>query len=310
MANSTFTNKCVHCFAELSRSRCAICGGKQNVVNPPSALAVGSILNDRFFISTTLGQGGFGITYKAFDLRDNKMVAIKEFFPPYATRTVSGDVKVEFSEQLSLAKGIKKFVEEAKHLATLKDLDGTIKVFDFFNYFGTAYIVMEYVSGLNFNQYLKKAKKKLELDFCLKLLSPVFSSLIDLHSNDIVHRDISPDNIIVSPSGAKLIDYGAASTTKKHLDIIVKRHFAPPEQYSRTFQDHHADIYALSASIYFAITAKLPQEANKRQIKDSLIPPIKLAKVTQAQSNALLKAMSLDQNERYNSINDFISALS
>lgn len=309
MELNAYTDKCLHCFSSLSRGKCAHCNKKDKPIKIAGALAPRCLLAGNYLIAKVLGNGGFGITYLALDTRSGRQVAVKEFFPAKAKRNDDYSVSVPLSEQLEFSKGIKRFVEEAKNMAEIRNLRGVVGVLDFFNENNTAYIVMEYLDGITLSGFIKKSGGKLHIAEVMTILAPVFESLTEIHARGIIHRDISPDNIIISKRGAKLIDYGASCKNGKRMDITLKRHFAPPEQYRRGYQDARTDVYALGVCIYYCVTGKLPPDAVKRMEKETMICPSKYANLPPEKEQAIIKAVSLFPDGRYDSVKDFMDDL-
>ena len=202
-------------------------------------LRKGTRLIGRYTIECVLGQGGFGITYLGIDELHEKKVAIKEFFPQgIVTRNIEyqDTVTVTFvGEKDNYEKGKERFLKEARTMAKFSKDEGIVKALDFFEINNTAYIVMEYLEGITLKQYLRENQRIAPEDL-IELLVPLIESLDEIHSQGMIHRDISPDNIMVLPDGRiKLMDFGAARDYtdfgEKSLSIVLKPGYAPPEQY-------------------------------------------------------------------------------
>lgn len=146
-------------------------------------------------------------------------------------------------------------------------------------------------------------------------MRPVMESLVTVHEKGLIHRDISPDNILITKTGdVKLIDFGAAKQTNldgKSLSIVLKQGFAPEEQY-RTHgeQGPWTDVYALAATIYFCLTGQLPPESIQRLVRDTVMRPSELgADIASNQENALMKALAVYKKNRYESVRQFMNAI-
>ncbi len=286
---------------------------------PPHQLKPGSILNGKYLVGRSLGEGGFGITYIGFDLNLELRVAIKEYYPNgFVTRQASGTMSVTpltGAQGEQYIKGLERFVQEARSLAKFHDLDGIVSVKDFFRENGTAYIVMEYIEGETLKQHLAQKGGKVPMEEALSLLQPVMASLALVHSTGIIHRDISPDNIMLTGRGAKLIDFGAARTyvdeENRSRTVTLKSGYAPYEQYqTRGEQGPWTDVYALCATVYRCITGQIPPEAIERLDVDTLIPPSALnVALTPLQEEVLLKGLSVKARDRYQDIPQVFSAL-
>ena len=305
-------NLCPRCFTALgAKGLCPVCGKKTNapIFYDPSHLAPKSKIKNRYVMSSAIGEGGFGITYLAFDTMNGIKVAIKEYFPvSVVARNEKGFVvplKPELRQRFMLGK--KRFMDEAKNMAAIKNLKGVPAVLDFFSENDTAYIVMEYLSGKTLKDLIKK-KKRLSYAAALEILRPVFSSLALIHDAGLVHRDVSPDNIILTDGGAKLIDFGATvKAGKDKQSTELKRHYAPPEQYDKNFSaDSRADVYAAGVTMYNCITGLLPPESIKRAPHDK---PMFRGKLTDAQKSAVSKAMETEISDRYPDMRRMLAAL-
>ena len=318
-----FQSLCLGCmnFRKNISAPCQICGRSKNIVNKHEQLIPGSILAGHYLIGRALGQGGFGITYLAFDLKFEKKVAVKEFFPHAIVTRKKDHYTVIPSAEKGVAalfvKGLNRFFKEAQILAKFAENPYIVGVNDFFYENATSYIVMDFVEGVTFKNYLISLKCPMYLGDVLALLEPIAESLETVHARGLLHRDISPDNIILTGSGvAKLLDFGAARSFSLEGElsntINVKMGYAPPEQFqTHGKQGPWTDVYALAATIYRAITGQKPVSALDRWYgEDTLIPPRSLgAIITMAEEYALLKGLAMETEKRSQSIEDFFSTL-
>ena len=282
-------------------------------------LRKGTRLIGRYTIEGVLGQGGFGITYLGIDELHEKKVAIKEFFPQgIVTRNIEyqDTVTVTFvGEKENYEKGKERFLKEARTMAKFSKDEGIVKALDFFEINNTAYIVMEYLEGITLKQYLRENQRIAPEDL-IELLVPLIESLDEIHSQGMIHRDISPDNIMVLPDGRiKLMDFGAARDYtefgEKSLSIVLKPGYAPPEQYqTHGVQGPWTDIYALCATMYKCITGENPPDAIERVMDDSLKKISEFGIVIPPQEEAaIIKGMSVSAKDRYQNIKDFCEDL-
>ena len=313
---------CYSCFAEKSTAgACPHCGydPASDEGKYPIALRAGSILNGRYIVGRVLGQGGFGITYLAQDYQTKGLVAIKEYLPTefagrttgtYAVQVYSGDRRENFEY------GKEQFLAEAKTLAEFIGNDHIVRIYSYFEEYGTAYLAMEYIDGESLDKYMSHHGGRLSVERANELLIPVMEALDWVHSKGIVHRDIAPDNIIVTKDGrAKLIDFGAARYStgekSKSLDVILKHGFAPKEQYVRRGrQGPFTDVYAMAATYYYAITGKVPPDSIERMDEDELIPPTTLGvKMSEKAEDALLKGLEVSASERYQRMGELAEGL-
>lgn len=310
---------CLKCMQPgVSGGICAYCGTRSGFAQEPAyALPAASILHGRYLVGAVLGNGGFGITYIGYDLKEDRRVAIKEFLPTGMANRYPGTTTVSvYHTSQEFYYGLKKFLEEARVIYKYRAYSNVISVSALFEENNTAYYVMEYLEGCDLKQYLAKRGGVLSFQETLRLLLPVFDALTAIHKDGLIHRDISPDNIYICSNGqVKLLDFGAARVAlmekSRNLSVILKRKYAPPEQYQTNGnQGPWTDVYALGATFYQCITGKLPPEATERLMTDTLIPPIRLAKdVPPAANEALLRALAIKTANRFQSAAQFKAAL-
>ena len=269
----------------------------------------------RYVIQEVLGQGGFGITYLGIDKLYGNKVAIKEYYPQkIAMRKAQYEDVVtvtSIEEKNNYNKGKKRFLDEAQVMARFNKNEGIVKILDFFEANNTAYIVMEYLEGITLKQYLGKYGV-LQFRNLIEMMLPLREALIEIHSQGLIHRDISPDNIMVQHNGKlKLMDFGAArdytESGNKSLTVILKPGYAPPEQYqTHGVQGPWTDIYALCATIYKCLTGITPPDAIARVMDDKFKEPDQLdGKLSPDIKKILWKGMNIFPEERYQDIVEF-----
>ena len=319
--------RCLGCMETYSDELniCPHCGYVENSM-PEEAIHMipGTILHGQYIVGKVVGYGGFGVTYIAWDSVLEKRVAIKEYLPSeFSTRmpgkpqltVFNGDKAQQFND------GLKKFLDEARRLAKFQDEQGIVKIYDCFEENGTAYIIMEYLEGVTLGEFLKE-NGTLPEKVAIQMMMPIMKSLKTVHQAGIIHRDIAPDNIMISTdSQIKLIDFGAAryATTShsRSLTVIIKPGYSPEEQYrSRGDQGPHTDVYAVGAVLYKMITGKTPPDAMERRAyfengkKDMLEPPSKYCKtISKNVENAILNAMNVRIEDRTSDMPTLIEEL-
>jgi len=319
MSRRTNKNICLYCFGTLNAEReCEECRRKaDDSPSPLHHLPLRTVLYERYLIGKSLGEGGFGITYFAWDTATGEPVAIKEYYPTsYVTRVPKANQVILNSKINSSAssRGLKRFVDEARTMSKLKNLPGIVTVLSHFFANGTAYIVMEYLDGISLKKHLIR-KEKLTVVEALKIMRPIIESMAKMHELGIVHRDISPDNIIMTKKKTvKLIDFGAAKQSNldgKTLSIVLKQGFAPEEQYrSYGEQGPWTDIYALGVTIYYAITGRMPPESIQRMYKDNIVKPSELGVIiTEQQERSLMKSLTVNAKYRYRECGQMLKGL-
>ncbi len=305
---------CFQCMSTTQNGVCTVCGFNNLKYRHPSHwLKPKTLLNGKYVIGKVLGEGGFGITYTGFDLNKNVRVAIKEYFPSgFVSRDIANtDTLTVFSGSKAdfFNKGRRRFLDEAKTLAKFNHLDGIVSVLDFFNENGTAYLVMEFIDGDTLTGFLKRHGGRIEMSVILDMFKPLMYSLMQVHGAKIIHRDISPSNIMISTDGkVTLLDFGAAKYISdygnKSLSIQLKPGYAPEEQY-RTHgqQGPWTDVYALCATLYRCITGVVPLEALERMQNDTLVPPSQLGVgITPMQEQALMSGLAVSHKNRFQNV--------
>lgn len=277
-----------------------------------------TILNGKYILGKALGEGGFGITYIGLDLNLQIVVAIKEYFPSgIVSRNVTGSdtVSVLSKGRAYYEKGRERFLLEAQTLARFYDKPGIVSVKDFFEENGTAYIVMEYLEGEDFGHFISRNGGRLSADSVLTMMEPVIVTLAEVHAQGLIHRDISPDNIMITKdSQVKLLDFGAArdvTDENKSLSIMLKPGYAPIEQYqTKGKQGPWTDVYALCATIYRAITGIKPEESMSRVMEDKLKTPTELGiSMDGVKEYVLLKGLEIKPEERWQNMGALYRAL-
>jgi serine/threonine protein kinase len=226
-----------------------------------STLEEGTLLKNKYEIVSVLGKGGFSTIYKGRDSVLGIDVAIKQFVPADGKEAVKN-----------------RFLQEARHVASLSDIPEITQVRDYFEENGSVFMVMEYVDGVTLHEYVKKQKGRLSWEEAEKIFRQVIAALKKVHETGIIHRDISPENIMILPDGkVKLLDFGALKYVGNEVMVgqqpdntttaLVKRGYAPVEQYqSRGNLGPWTDVYGVCATIYFCLTGETPPEAPGRAI--------------------------------------------
>ncbi len=281
-------------------------------------LPEGTLLDKRYRIEALLGEGGFGITYAARD-RLGTMVAVKElFWRNHCDRdaAVSPEVTLSSSkDQATFQQRKDHFLREALIMHNLSEQLDIVQVLDFFEENGTAYIVMEYVQGQTLAHFLE-GSKPMDAREAFKRFLPLVKSLAEIHKKEVIHRDISPDNIMVLPDGTlKLIDFGAAKEftigDDQHSCLIMKQNYAPRELY-----DEHGDlgpwvdVYSLCATIYTCITGQAPLSAGQRIFVNDLRPPSEIRPEIGPEYEAvLMRGLQLFAEDRYQSMDELGEAM-
>lgn len=304
---------CEFCFEKMNPAMgiCPKCGSQYNAHNIPGVLPQGTILAGRYYVGKLLGKGGFGRTYLCLDMRTCMKVAVKEYFPEdYAHRNTGGKIVYPKHDPKIFKQGAKRFYREAKILARFRNNPEIVKVIEMFEENNTAYYAMEYLSGRDLKTYFRDTPHP-EENFIAFIACKVLEGLKTIHSSNVLHRDIAPDNIFICDDGTiKLIDFGASritiGTVTNSMALVVKPGFAPFEQYqTKGNQGPWTDIYALGATIYYILKRKVPPDAISRYSDDTL----DMSGISPYLARIILKMMALSVDNRYKSADDVIRDL-
>ncbi len=300
--------------------QCPSCGYSEDATpGSPFHLPPGTVLLGKYLLGRVLGQGGFGITYLAWDLNLKLKLAVKEYFPQELASRSAGQSEISaYSDSVGsqYENGLNKFLQEAQTLAQFEWHPNIVSVRDYFKANSTAYFVMTYVEGITLKEYLVNSGGIVPVEEALRFITPVLDALKEVHAVQILHRDISPDNIYVNHRGQViLLDFGAArqaiSDQGRSLSIILKPGYAPEEQYlTHGNQGPWTDIYSVAATLYHFVTGHMPPESLERLSEDRLVPPSKLGVIIAPnQEKALLKALGVKCRDRYQTVDEFQAAL-
>ena len=307
-ARDSLSGPCPHCGFDLT----------ENEKKYPVALRAGTVLNDRYIVGRVLGQGGFGITYLAWDTQLEAKVAIKEFMPgELATRVEGTTVSVLSADRSEdFTYGAERFQEEARTLAKFIGNPNIAAVTSYFDENDTSYFVMDYIEGISFKTYIANHGGKVSVEDTLNVMIPVLRALTAVHQEGFIHRDVTPDNIYITKDGmVKLLDFGSARYSigdkSKSLDVILKVGYAPKEQYiRRSRQGPYTDVYSCAACFYAALTGFLPPEALERLDRDELVPVSQCGvDIPEYLDKAILKGLAVQPEDRFQSAEEFLNAI-
>lgn len=309
--------RCDNCFSEYEEELglCPYCGHIPGEESPEVyCLAPGTVLADRYIVGKKLGMGGFGIIYKAWDRKLETVMAIKEYFPSGLVNRLphtSELILVGHKHEQDFRYGKKRFIEEARNLARFNSHPNIVNVFEYFEANNTAYFVMEFLDGKTIGDVVKEQNcLPLPCDQCVDIAVALCSALRAIHNVGILHRDISPNNIMLCNDGkVKLFDFGAARFVSgiESLEIEFKIGFAPPEQYNKVDkQGPFTDIYALGATLYYALTGEVPEESTDRKKEDTLAAPEEVnPRIPHHISETIMRAMAVEPQYRFHDVDEF-----
>lgn len=284
-------------------------------------LEIGMYLKKRYCVLKVLGIGGFGITYLAEDTDLQQNVVIKEYYPREIAGRIydkDGNMNVvprEKDSRRRFLKGKKDFLKEARRMSKLFDIPEVVKVLDWFEENGTAYLAMEYIRGISLDNYLQNQDVPFSFQQAWKMLEPVAEALEKIHKTGIIHRDLNPGNLMMEENGTiKIIDFGSARPyleTEKTMTILIKKGYAPPEQYiKKGKQGPWTDVYALCATIYEMVTGVRPEPSIQRIEKDELYPPSAYgAEILPEEEELLFRGLEVNPKQRFRNMNEVCCAL-
>lgn len=265
-------------------------------------IKVGMIVGDRYEILEKIGVGGMAEVFRGKDHKLNRFVAVKV-------------LKEEFRENRGF---IKKFKEEAQAAAGLAH-PNIVNVYDVGNENGIYYIVMELVEGITLKKYIER-KGRLTVKEATSIAIQVSAGLEVAHNNQIVHRDIKPQNIIISREGkVKVTDFGIAKATTSQTTTSTAMgsvHYASPEQARGGYVDHRSDIYSLGIVLYEMVTGRVPFDGDTavavavKHLQEEMVPPLTYNKeIPFSLSQIIRKCMEKSPDRRYQEIGDLLSDL-
>lgn len=269
-----------------------------------NCLQPGHYLKNKYLIQERIGQGGFGVTYKA--IHEGKTYAVKELFyrnlqtrQPNTSRVYLTDV----SQEQTFNSLKKSFLKEAKILSKFIEEPGVVNLIDFFEENGTAYIIMDYVEGITLRQYVEE-RGKCQPEALIGQMIPLMRTLDQIHRKGVIHRDISPENIIINKKKELvLVDFGAsrAMDGESKMTTLFKDGYSACEQYGQEEkQGPWSDVYSLFATMYFALTGLKPTSSVIRLMMDDLKMPSRLGiDVLPEIEKMLAKGMEVDYTHRY-----------
>lgn len=300
---------CMHCgFVQYTKPR-QVCHLYPHVV-----------LNNKYIVGKVINNGGFGVVYKAYDTSIRQVVAIKELLPTQnsmVTRIPGTTQVIPVSpDEAGAFENLKqRFLYEANILAQLT-CDNIVRVQDFFEANNTAYIVMEYLDGITLKNYIDEmVKGPLSVEQATQIMLPIMNAIKHIHEKNVIHNDISPDNIIVTKTNTvKLIDFGTAKfgdQVSETTNNVIKPGFSPAEQYKSSGDiGEFTDIYGIGALWYYLIAGQAPLEAIDRVEKDTIIKPSKInPEVPSYLDKSIMKAMAVREGARFKNMDDFILAV-
>ena len=316
MESNCIGNVCAHCWQGVLREGvCTACRRPMETNRRMDALPLGTVLQGRYRIGEVLGNGGFGITYSAWDQRDRRRVALKEMYPRTAVYRGQDRMSVHpiAGQEKFVSELQDRFEREANLLLLLRGQGNLIQVYALFRDNGTAYYTMEFLEGCDLQAYRLK-NGPIPWPTLEPMMREILTTLGQLHEKNLIHRDISPDNLfLTNDHHMHLIDFGSVRTYHGNSNFTahLKDSFAPWEQYISTgHQGPWTDIYALSVTMYLLLSGKLPPKAGERKNGAAVIPLRNLVPAVPPHvAAAIERGMSINIEERFQTTAAFMQAL-
>lgn len=316
---SELNNLCPGCFEYKGDSKqCPSCGFDEGRHRTGFFLPFRTVLDGKYLIGRELGAGGFGITYLGFDTVLQCRAAIKEFFPrELVGRKTGSTTLVPFSGEAGefFEYGLRQFLKEARTMAKF-DHPNIVRVRNFFGQNNTAYIAMDYYEGHSLDESIKNKGGRFSEDGAMEIILPILDGLENIHKKNYLHRDIKPQNILITPAGKPiLIDFGAAryvtGRKSQNLTVVLTPGFAPFEQYqNRGRQGAWTDIYSLCAAFYYMLSGEVPPFAPERTDDDDLIPLEQISPdVSPGVCKAIMQGLELRIDNRPQTVDEFRNLL-
>lgn len=312
-------DRCYGCMEELTVYPCPRCGYAPASDILHYALRPGKILNGKYLLGKVLGQGGFGITYIGWDLQMERKVAIKEYYPSgYVSRRAGTDAIFWYSSedaQIAMQDGQSMFLREARKMSRVTGISQVVRIIDVFQENDTSYICMDFIEGCTLKDHLKKVGP-LSWEQTKIIFLPIMNAMEQVHKAGLIHRDLSPDNLMLQSDGdVKILDLGAAKdlnlSTGKSSMKVAKSGFSPLEQYVQQGNSGTwTDVYALAATMYYSLTGILPPSAIDRMDRESLdwdLPQLRV--LPPAALEAMKRALVIRYPDRTQTMADFSSEL-
>ncbi|MBQ8786873.1 MAG: PASTA domain-containing protein [Oscillospiraceae bacterium] len=311
-------NLCYGCMNPLEEGMeiCPECGYHVGAPHLPSYLAPGVTLNDRYIIGKLKSYNGESAEYIAFDTITETKVTVKEYMPDTLCSREKGSsvITVNPNYMPQYKTFLSEFVELNKVLSKMRTLNHINAAIDMFGDNNTAYVVFGYLEGMTIGEYLKMNAGELEWEEVKKLFPPIFTTLSLVHNAGLVHRGISPENIIITDKGElKLIGFciSDARTANTELASEIYNGYAAPEQYNpNNWQGTWTDVYGISALLYRILTGVVPTDATSRISNDDLVEPAELNhNIPRNVSKVIMNGLDMNGEMRIQTITELVTQL-
>lgn len=310
---------CYGCMERIAAYPCPRCGYSPMYSTVAYALQPGMILKGKYMVGKVLGQGGFGITYIGMDLQLQRKVAIKEYYPAGLVGRKTGTTQVIWyaseAAREAMRTGQELVLKEARKMSKVSNIPSVVQVHNVFQENGTAYICMDFIEGQTLLNRLKKTGP-LPWNQAQALFLPIIQAMGQVHQTGLIHRDLSPDNLMIQPDGkVRILDLGAAKdlnlNSGKSSMQVAKNGFSPLEQYLQSgTSGSWTDVYSMAATIYYTLTGIIPPSALDRMDTDAIrwnLP--QLQALPECVLAALKHALAVRPKDRTQTMEDFLKEL-
>ena len=293
---------------------CPLCGYNGKKKNPQGTLPLGAVISKRYQIGRYVGVDGEGATYLGYDKKEKIVIIVKEYLPATLVIPRMEEIKVlpKPGNEVLFKTTMYDFIEVYQNISKYENVPGIVRVNDVVNDNGTVYAVKEYVKGNTLVEHLN-AVGYLDFGNAMSLLLPIFRTLEWMHEENLLHRGLSPENILVEKNGKVRLNGFATQalrTRGSELKGALYNGYSAPEQYdAAAFQDEYTDVYGIAAVLYTCITGEVPQNGQERKTTDTLTIEKEKGKISPRQTKILLKALSVNPQNRQQTIADFLAQL-
>ncbi len=295
---------------------CPECGYHMGAPHLPAYLKPGTMLNERYMVGKLLTYNGESASYIAFDTITESKVMIREYMPDSLCTREKGSsvINVNPDSVAGYKTLLSEFVELNKVLSKMRTLNHINAAIDMFGDNNTAYAVFDWIGGKTLGEYLKEHGGKLSWEEVKKLFPPIFTTLSLVHNAGLVHRGISPENIVIGEKGElKIIGFCIADARTANTELVPEMYngYAAPEQYgSNNWQGTWTDVYGISALLYRILTGVVPTDAVSRISNDELEEPVKLDKnIPRNVSRVIMDGLCVNSEMRVQTITELVTRL-
>lgn len=313
----TSVKLCMGCMNELDENGiCHYCSYTDDIPHLQSYLAPKTVLDDRYIVGKMLSYNGEGASYICYDMIAKTKAVVREYMPDTLCERERGTQKLVVNPDC-LAKYktyMSEFADMNKVLSRMRNLNHISTAMDMFVQNNTTYVILEYVEGVSLKKFLQSNTGFLTWNQVKRLFMPLFTTISIIHNAGIIHRGISPENIIVTTDGElKLTGFSISSirTSNTGLSPEFYSGYTAPEQYSSLeYQGTWTDVYAVAAVIYRILTGCMPLDASTRVYNDTLVDASRInPNIPQHVSSVLSRAMAVRGESRIQTINELVTQL-